>query len=71
MSGIVKKTYLLLFKYNLKHQITKKDVWVLEGTHNKYDFLSIDGKKYSLTISGDRPPYFAIPYEMFIGDEYV
>lgn len=68
MRDVVKKTYLIVLKVGFNQN--RKKLWVIDGKNNKYSFLSVDGKTYSLYISDRRPwPNSAIPYELFIKDE--
>lgn len=73
MKGIVKQTYLLLGKVSFK--LGHKKLWVSGGdVFNPYVFKSIDNKLYYLLLRKERPKSFfnqlAIPYKIFIEDEY-
>ena len=70
-NNLVKQTYLLLSTTNFK--FNKKNLWVVHDTwdiEDKYDFISVDKRKYGLCMSKKRPTIFCIPYELFLEDEY-
>lgn len=72
MRDVIRYTYILLSSINF--DLSNIKLWAIEDSYavygNKFNFLSVDGKKYSLVLQKDRPHNrLAIPYELFIEDE--